>query len=211
MFHSRLNISSSGSYVFKQQSCELCGAHFATHVRTAQGREPLLQAPLVSPPCIVLESMASGTPGPTQHILSMADNKFLTVGRGHHADIRISDSSLSRCHAIIRFDDGHFVLEDNSSKFGTLVAMRPHELHFDTVSAISVQVGHTVFCLSLQPSSNQGSSMEKPPWVQDEGHLGRLSTNQESFSKSSQWANYALNFFKVMKGNLVSCWPLFKH
>merc|ERR1712232_788554 len=98
----------------------------------------------------------------------------------------------------------------NSSKFGTLVAMRPHQLHFDAASAMSVQVGQTVFCLSLQPSSNQGSSTEKPPWGEEEGHLGRPSANQESFSKSSRWANYALNFFKVMKWSLIGCWPLSK-
>jgi len=172
MFHSRLNISNIGSYVFKQQSCELCGEYFATHVQTAQGREPLLQAPPVSPPCIVLESMPRGTPGPAQHVISMADNKLLTVGRGHHADVRISDGSLSRCHAIIRFDEGHFVLEDNSSKFGTLVAMRPHQLHFDVASAMSVQVCQTVFSLSLQPSSYLGPGAEKPPWGEDDEYVG---------------------------------------
>lgn len=27
---------------------------------------------------------------------------------------------MSRCHATLRYDKGHFYLEDNNSKFGTL-------------------------------------------------------------------------------------------
>jgi len=46
------------------------------------------------------------------------------MGRGHESDLRVSDISVSRCHAILKYDweksHGYF-LEDNLSKFGTLV------------------------------------------------------------------------------------------
>jgi len=43
------------------------------------------------------------------------------IGRGNDPDIKISDISVSRLHAILRInDDNTLVLEDNSSKFGTL-------------------------------------------------------------------------------------------
>jgi pSer/pThr/pTyr-binding forkhead associated (FHA) protein len=45
-------------------------------------------------------------------------------GRGHESEIRINDISVSRCHAIIKFKDGRFYLEDNLSKFGTLVLVK---------------------------------------------------------------------------------------
>lgn len=57
-------------------------------------------------------------------------------GRGHESDLRINDISVSRCHAIIKFKEGEtatattpntparFYLEDNLSKFGTLVLIR---------------------------------------------------------------------------------------
>jgi len=47
----------------------------------------------------------------------------LKVGRGHDNDLRIADISVSRTHALIRRDPktGYITLEDNSSKFGTLV------------------------------------------------------------------------------------------
>jgi len=45
------------------------------------------------------------------------------LGRGHESDVRVSDISVSRCHALIKYNlqNGRFYLEDNLSKFGTLV------------------------------------------------------------------------------------------
>ena len=46
------------------------------------------------------------------------------LGRGHESDLRVSDISVSRCHAILKYDAAdtkRFYLEDNLSKFGTLV------------------------------------------------------------------------------------------
>ena len=40
-----------------------------------------------------------------------------------------AEVSISRCHATIRFSKGQFLLQDNNSKFGTLVAMKkPRQL-----------------------------------------------------------------------------------
>ena len=43
------------------------------------------------------------------------------MGRGHESDLRINDISVSRLHAMIKYKDNRFLLEDNVSKFGTLV------------------------------------------------------------------------------------------
>lgn len=52
----------------------------------------------------------------------MRECDFIRVGRGHDADIRVTDISVSRFHARINRDvDGHFYVEDNKSKFGTLI------------------------------------------------------------------------------------------
>ena len=53
----------------------------------------------------------------------MSDRQFIRVGRGHDADIRVTDISVSRFHARINRDlnTGEFYVEDNNSKFGTLV------------------------------------------------------------------------------------------
>jgi pSer/pThr/pTyr-binding forkhead associated (FHA) protein len=70
------------------------------------------------------------------HIIIPGENKnSFKFGRGHESDLRINDISVSRCHAIIKFKEDQnfsnpgqhpfkFYLEDNLSKFGTLVLIR---------------------------------------------------------------------------------------
>lgn len=38
--------------------------------------------------------------------------------------MRINDISVSRVHAIIKYKEDGFYIEDNSSKFGTIVLLR---------------------------------------------------------------------------------------
>jgi pSer/pThr/pTyr-binding forkhead associated (FHA) protein len=55
----------------------------------------------------------------------MDQRDFIKVGRGHDSEVRITDISVSRCHALIkRSNKGDFIVEDNNSKFGTLVLLR---------------------------------------------------------------------------------------
>ena len=50
---------------------------------------------------------------------------IIKVGRGHEAEVRITDISVSRFHALIKRSlKGDYFLEDNNSKFGTLVMVR---------------------------------------------------------------------------------------
>jgi pSer/pThr/pTyr-binding forkhead associated (FHA) protein len=47
------------------------------------------------------------------------------IGRGHESEVRINDISVSRCHAMIKFVAGDgFYIEDNQSKFGTIVLLK---------------------------------------------------------------------------------------
>ena len=45
----------------------------------------------------------------------------IKLGRGHECEIRIVDISVSRNHAAIKRKVDGFYIEDNKSKFGTLV------------------------------------------------------------------------------------------
>ena len=55
----------------------------------------------------------------------MKDRDFIRLGRGHDCNIRVTDISVSRLHALIKTSSrGDFVVEDNKSKFGTLVQCR---------------------------------------------------------------------------------------
>lgn len=65
-------------------------------------------------------------------------------GRGNDADIRISDISVSRNHALLKVEKDNVTLHDLHSKFGTLVLA--NDFHVMEVNKPTVlQVGRTVF------------------------------------------------------------------
>jgi pSer/pThr/pTyr-binding forkhead associated (FHA) protein len=79
------------------------------------------------------------------------------LGRGHDADLRYNDISLSRVHALIKFKNGSWYLEDNDSKFGTLVLVKQRTpLLPDTKK--SVQVGRTLINFKVQSKQEAKSS-----------------------------------------------------
>lgn len=128
-----------------------------------------MEVPHTQAPFIVLENTIpspnapNGMRGlPGLHVISLAE-KELKLGRGHESDVRISDVSISRCHAMVRFENGQFLLRDNNSKFGTLVALKkPRQLTPD--SPFSIQMGRTVLNFKLKPGNDgRNSDPNMPP------------------------------------------------
>jgi hypothetical protein len=60
------------------------------------------------------------------YLLDMSTQKSFKLGRGHDTDVRITDISVSRSHARIYLDEKKkkFIIEDNGSKFGTLLFIK---------------------------------------------------------------------------------------
>jgi len=166
---SRLNLGEDplGSYFYKPTTCELCHAPFPSYMASEDGpRKPLMELPTTRPPYIVLESTLRDARQQTRgfHVISLAE-KPVRFGRGHESDVRIADVSMSRHHASIRFEHGRFLLQDNNSKFGTLVAMKRPRL-VEAGKPLALQVGRTVLSLSLCPRDSVDAVS---PWPQPAG------------------------------------------
>jgi hypothetical protein len=75
------------------------------------------------------------------------------VGRGHDKDVRITDISVSRFHALIKKNSyGEYYLEDNNSKFGTLVQVKkPYMMISNMVNCF--QIGRTLLEVCLVEKS----------------------------------------------------------
>jgi len=88
------------------------------------------------------------------HIIRPTENKnVFKLGRGHESDLRINDISVSRCHAKIKLVKGKFTLEDNTSKFGTLVLVKQRTPLLPNFNK-AVQVGRTVINFSVKGSNS---------------------------------------------------------
>lgn len=97
------------------------------------------------------------------HVIKPSPTKeTFKLGRGHEADLRINDISVSRCHAFIKYKKDRFLLEDNMSKFGTLVLVRgatPILPHFNK----AMQIGRTVVNFSIKALNSKSSAPEEKP------------------------------------------------
>lgn len=76
------------------------------------------------PQYITLESISSNT-SKVVHVLNLIEEEEISMGRGHDINVRVTDISVSRCHAFIRKSpQGFFYMLDNNSKFGSLALVR---------------------------------------------------------------------------------------
>jgi hypothetical protein len=167
------------SYFWRNLDCELCKLSYPTTVECPSKKTPgdvelvdLYELPKPEPPYIILESnikvpvSANTSTGSASgytfqkglHIMSLAKGRSsVVVGRGHEADVRINDISVSRFHAVIRYLQAssganrkqQIVIEDRGSKFGSLVAVKgpiPLELGVP----LSIQSGRTITTITLK-------------------------------------------------------------
>lgn len=93
--------------------------------------------------------------GRVVHVL-LPDPSKLTfkLGRGHDADIKISDISVSRVHAQISMTQKGFTLEDNASKFGTLILLPSVPKEIDPTNGLSVQIGRTILSFTVKQNDS---------------------------------------------------------
>lgn len=115
-------------------------------------------------PFIVFEKFNKENERTSPSLIIMKDDEPIMIGRGHKCDLRISDISVSRVHAILKLVDRKFLIFDNETKFGTHILLKDNLKIKESKTAI--QIGRTVFTLFikyLKPKFNakRGPSNER--------------------------------------------------
>jgi hypothetical protein len=138
----RTGISSS---FWARVCCDVCKADLPLSLLS--DAELSLAPPEEAEATILLESVDKDKDSQNGvYMLSMSEGTSALLGRGHECDVRIPDISVSRSHAALRYESGVFYLEDNSSKFGTLVQVRDC-IDLSPLESVLVQCGRTVINL----------------------------------------------------------------
>ena len=74
---------------------------------------------------IIFESMKVGKDKTKHyHVVTFDDRDFINIGRANECELSIAELSVSRFHCMIHKENGNIFLEDNTSKFGTLVLVQ---------------------------------------------------------------------------------------
>ena len=135
----------SVTYFWKSFGCEICHSIYP-YVFKAHGRKySLIDIQKPTDDYIILESLTleRSTSRMVQILMPILRNHSFKLGRGLDQEVRISDISVSRYHAKIKFMEDKFILEDNLSKFGTLVLVRNH-LNIYPGEFRQLQIGRTI-------------------------------------------------------------------
>lgn len=141
-------ISEKGmSFHLKDLTCELCKCDFPTVITSGSQKISLLNINFPSKSYIILEEYRpEGDQKQGLHLISLDDDQYGVIGRGHDCDIKISDISVSRKHCKIRLVGSEFYVEDSRSKFGTLAKLKKSftmRMNYD----VTIQINRTVFRL----------------------------------------------------------------
>ena len=84
------------------------------------------------------------------HMLTVSENKTeFKLGRGHESEVRINDISVSRCHALVKYREDGFYVEDNISKFGTIVLLKD-KVYLQADHTLAIQVGRSVVSFTVR-------------------------------------------------------------
>ena len=132
------------SYNRKDISCELCKEKLPDYVKY---KDRFYNISFYKPKFeefFVLESMrADKHKAKFIHIISLDKKNSINIGRANECELSISELSVSRFHCIIHKDEGDLYLEDNSSKFGTLILIQNNNMIMNDFMPLRVQINKT--------------------------------------------------------------------
>jgi len=141
------------SYFWKKFECEICKQSYPYIFKLGDKLFKLvdLEPPKPDSNYILMESMPlDKNSSRTIHMLTPTSAKpTFKLGRGHESEVRINDISVSRFHAVLKYREDGFYLEDNNSKFGTIVLVR-EQVQLKEDYSIAFQSGRTVLSFTLR-------------------------------------------------------------
>ena len=134
------------SYNRNDIACELCKEVFPDYVKF---RERYYNISFYEPKFeefIVLESMRTDRyKAKFIHLISFDRKNSINIGRANECELSIAEQTVSRFHCIIHKKEGDLFIEDNCSKFGTLILIQNHNMIMNDHIPLQVQLQKIFF------------------------------------------------------------------
>ena len=139
------------SFFWKQFECEICKTPYPYVFEANHHAYNLVDVDLPATNFLLLQSLTFEKNSYRMVYLIRPDSgkKSFSLGRENDIDCKVHDISISRCHAMIKFDQNQFSIEDNLSKFGTLVLARSSVNILPDQMRV-IQIGRSVLTLSVK-------------------------------------------------------------
>ena len=142
-------------FLVKQVDCELCKMRFPDYVRHKGKLFEIIEFNTEFQNYLILESLNFDKHNKKYiYIISLDNIKKLQIGRGNNSDIFLNDMSVSRVHCFFIIENENIFLEDNNSKFGSLVLMQMPNIILAENVPLYMQVGRTFICCKVKNKFN---------------------------------------------------------
>lgn len=140
-------MNNSISYSWKTLECELCKFKYPNAIAVCGKVHELLNIRKPEGNYLGLELIPKENNKHVLYLIGMNNKKNVRLGRATEADVRVTDISISREHATIKKSRGGLYIEDNGSKFGTLIHIKESVI---VTENLAVQCGRTIVSFSLR-------------------------------------------------------------
>lgn len=87
-------------------------------------------------------------------LVSLDKSGQIKIGRGLINDIVLSDMSVSRIHCLFIIEGKNIYIQDNNSKFGTLILIQTPNLKLIEDLPLYLQIGRTYLNFEIKEKSN---------------------------------------------------------
>jgi hypothetical protein len=149
---SRVEVRERGpvrSYEWKRLECELCKSPYPVKVQLDSYTYELVSFPRPHEHYIVLEESSSKEDNSYTCLYIHLTKSQVRCGRSHDCPVRVKDITVSRSHATLYLSNKGAYIEDNESKFGTLVLVN-RAIVMQLRTEVALQVGKVVLVFKLR-------------------------------------------------------------
>ena len=137
-------------YKIKPVECELCKSKLPDYIRHNSKLYCILEHSdyenYISIECLSIDKRKNRF----LYIGNLENKKEIKIGRGHDSDILFNDVSVSRFHCKLLNTFNGLYIEDNNSKFGTLLLIQTPVLNLNESLPLYIQVGRTFMHIKIK-------------------------------------------------------------
>lgn len=131
-------------FLVRQIECEICKSKFPDFIKHKDNLYEILEPNIDFESYCFLEILTIDKDGKRYiYVINLEKNTKLKIGRGHEANLTLGDISVSRVHSILTIENKKIFLEDNNSKFGTLLLVQNPSLKLIEDLPLHIQIGRT--------------------------------------------------------------------
>ena len=131
-------------FLVKEINCELCKSKLPDYIRHKNKLYKIIEFNTDFKNYLSFENLTlDKQKNKFIYIINLDKNNKIKIGRGHESNVLLSDISVSRIHCLLNVDNNEIYLEDNNSKYGTLVLIQTPKISLVENLSLNLHIGRS--------------------------------------------------------------------